>query len=296
MAQRDKIVTVGLGEILWDLLPEGKQLGGAPANFAYFAKLLGAESLIISAVGNDSAGREITAQLDSIGLSTNLVAIDPEHPTGTVSVKLNSAGDPDYIIHEEVAWDYIPFMERVSAVAVEADAICYGTLAQRSPVSRETIRAVLRMTKTDCIRVYDVNLRQSYHDRLTIQDSFKAATILKLNEDELTVIVGYFTMSGTEKEVLDQLIKRFDLRMIAVTKGAKGSLLIGPDFYSELIAPVVEVVDTVGAGDAFTAALAVGYINGDPVDLVHRNAADLAAWVCTQKGAIPSGLDCSYRS
>ena len=288
MNKSDKIYAVGLGEILWDLFPEGKQLGGAPANFAYFAQILGAKSFVVSTVGDDDLGREIINQIESIGLTTDFVATDPAHATGTVSVALNSAGVPDFTIHQNVAWDYIPLTDGMLSLASRADVVCFGSLAQRSQISKEAIQAFLKVTRQECVRVYDVNLRQSYHDKETVQNSLEAATIVKLNEDELSVIADYCSLNGSEIEALTQLITRFDLKLVALTKGDKGSYLLTSDIHSELSAPSVQVVDTVGAGDAFTSALVIGYLSGQPIDLIHRNATILAAYVCTQKGATPS--------
>lgn len=278
---------VGIGELLWDLLPDGKQVGGAPANFAYHAQVLGANSHIVSAVCNDSLGQELLAQLQERGMRTDFIALEPEHPTGTVGVKLDDHGKPDFIIHQDVAWDYFTFTDEQRKLASATDAVSYGTLAQRMPVSRSAIYAFVRATPPHCLRIYDINLRQFYFNKRIIEETLHFSTILKLNEVELGVLAGLFCLTGSEKEVLLQLLELFELRLVAVTKGEKGSTLITLEEESHLTTPPINIVDTVGAGDAFTAALAMGLLRGQPLDKIHRQAIRLAAYVCTQKGAMP---------
>ena len=279
---------VGLGEILWDLLPQGKQLGGAPANFTYHAQILGATGFPVSAVGNDILGMEIRKKLKTKGLDDRYVSVLDNRSTGTVSVKLDEQGVPDFTIHKNVAWDYIPWSDTLQDLARKADVVCFGSLAQRSECSRSTIIQFLRQTRHDCLRILDVNLRQNYHTAGILKYALGVADILKLNEDELPVIASYFDLRGSELDMITALIETNNLRMVVLTKGAGGSLLQTESDVSELAAPAVAVVDTVGAGDAFTAAVAVGILKGLPLKLLHQRANKLSAFVCTQKGAMPS--------
>ena len=283
----DKHLIVGLGEILWDLLPGGKQLGGAPANFAYHAMALGAESHPVSAVGDDGPGAEILARLGDAGLDTRTVAVLPGRPTGTVTVKLDAGGIPDFTIHEGVAWDHIPFSPGLKNLAAETDAVCFGTLAQRSDTSRTTIRRFLECTQPDCLRICDVNLRQKFYSRGIIHESLVLSDVLKLNDQELPVLAKLLSMKGTESAIIAELFSVYELDLVALTLGEKGSRLFRRDDESFLEAPKVRVADTVGAGDAFTAALAVGLLTGLPLRTLHENATRLAAFVCTQRGAMP---------
>lgn len=282
-----KSVVIGLGEVLWDLFPEGKQFGGAPANFAYHAKCLGAEGFVVSAVGNDELGREILDRLDALGLNRQFVAVDEAHPTGTVSVELDGAGKPRYVIHENVAWDSIPAMPGLMELAQKADAVCFGSLAQRAAGSRKTIRDFLGATQEGCLRILDINLRQRFYDAKTVIRSLELANVLKLNDEELPVLTRLLKISGGEDDVMDALRDRYDLRVIALTKGAHGSVLIGPDGRSVHAGVAAKVVDTVGAGDAFTAALAVGLLRGLDLDDINDHANHVAAYVCSRPGATP---------
>lgn len=278
---------VGIGELLWDMLPEGKQLGGAPANFAYHAQALGAKSYVISAVGNDESGNEILAELDLVGLSNEYIQIDKEHPTGTVDVTLDETGKPDYIIHEKVAWDNISFTKELNELASKANAVCYGTLAQRSQKSRATILNFIKATPPECWRVFDINLRQTYFKPEIVKETLSLSNCLKLNDDELPEVAKMCSLTGTESDLLLTLLNQFNLKVIALTKGEKGSLLFSGEKNTFLEAPQVNVIDTVGAGDAFTAALIVGLLKNVPLQTIHYNANRLAAYVCTQKGATP---------
>ncbi|MBN1912111.1 MAG: carbohydrate kinase [Pirellulales bacterium] len=288
MTTSSRPLVVGLGEILWDLLPEGRQLGGAPANFAYHAAALGTEGVVVSCVGQDELGREILARLDAMGLGHDHVVVDPRHATGTVSVELDAQGKADYVIHQPVAWDFLPESAALDALAARADAVCFGSLAQRSEVTRATIRRFLAATPPSCLRIFDINLRQDFYDRDTIARSLASANVLKLNDEELPVLAEMFALSGDETELLDELIARFSLRVVALTKGAQGSVLVADGRRSVLPGAEVAIVDTVGAGDAFTAALALGLLRQWDLDAIHRRAGQVAAFVCTQQGATPT--------
>lgn len=284
---RARVTAVGLGEVLWDLLPGGRQLGGAPANFAYHAGALGARAAVVSRVGCDADGRDLLARLQSLGLGTEGVETDPSAPTSTVSVTLGADGQPRYVIHEGVAWDGLAATEAARAVLRSADVVCFGTLAQRDPAARTALRALLAEAPPAALRVFDVNLRQHYHSAEIIASSLALAHVLKLNDAELPVLAAHFALGGDERAQLAALAARFSLRAVACTRGARGSLLLAAGRWSELPAEPVPVADTVGAGDSFTAALALGLLAGWPLDLVHRRAVALAAYVCTQPGATP---------
>lgn len=287
MSNDKKPLVIGLGEVLWDLLPDGKQLGGAPANFAYHAKALGADAHVVSSVGDDALGGEILARLDWLGVQRQFVSVDHKHPTGTVSVELDGQGKATYIIHTGVAWDYIPPTPGLLETMRKADAVCFGSLAQRSEVSRATIEACLAATEEQCLRIFDVNLRQHYFNVEVIEAGLQAARVLKLNEEELPVVADLLGIAGEQEDILDALLKKFDLDLIALTRGEKGSLLVAPGQLSAQAAIVGKIIDTVGAGDAFTAALAIGLLQGRNLDAINRCAARLAGYVCSQSGATP---------
>ena len=280
---------VGLGEVLWDMLPAGRQLGGAPANFAYHASALGARGVVVSRVGDDAPGRDVLRRLEALGLETRYVTTDPAHPTGRVDVRLDAAGVPDYVIHQPVAWDFIPADAALLEFASRTDAVCYGTLAQRSAVSRESVRAFLRATPPRCLRVFDINLRQSYFSREMVHDLLGPAEVLKLNDAELPVVARLLGLEGDAPAVIRRLLRDYDLRVVALTRGPAGSALYTPDRTSDHPGvPPPKVADTVGAGDAFTAALVLGLVRGDDLDRVNAFANRLASYVCSQPGATPA--------
>lgn len=286
-ASSSRPLFIGLGELLWDMLPRGRKLGGAPANFAYHANALGAHARIVSCVGGDQAGTDILAQAARLGLSTDFIGVDPAHPTGTVDVTLDAAGTPAYLIHEHVAWDFIAWTKEMKALAAAATAACFGSLCQRSPVSRRTIRAFLDATRPECLRVFDVNLRQEYFSREIIVESLKRSSVLKINDEELPVVARLLGLPAGEEAAGRQLMRDFPLRVVALTRGAHGSSLFSADDASHLPAWHVAVKDTVGAGDAFTAALVAGLTRGLPLQEINAAASRVAAFVCTQEGATP---------
>lgn len=279
-----KFNVVGIGELLWDVLPDGKELGGAPANFAYHANFFGANATIISALGNDENGKEIRSLLKERNLK--YVANTVNYPTGSVSVKLNN-GIPNYLIHENVAWDFMVLNEEAISALKKADAICFGTLSQRSKVSFETIQEALKLVPETALKVFDVNLRQSYYAEKMIKTSLKFANVVKLNEEELVVLSEMFHLSNIEDEACKQLLNQFDLKLLALTKGSEGSVLYTQNEISIFPTPKVKVIDTIGAGDSFTAALVVGFLSGKPLKQIHKEAAEHAAKVCAAKGATP---------
>jgi fructokinase len=290
-----KFILVGLGEILWDMLPEGKQLGGAPANFAYHAQALGGRGVIVSCVGADELGEEIMSRLEELGLERKYVAVDKSHPTGTVTVKLDEKGRPDYTIHENVAWDFIPPDSSLLDLAGRADAVCFGSLCQRSQVSRDTVRAFLEATRPDCIRVFDINLRQSYFDGETIRSMLELSTVLKLSDEELPVVADLLGLTGSVSDILLQLTQKYALRMIALTRGANGSCLYTPGQMCSHRGFATQIADTVGAGDSFAAAITLGLLHGRTLDEINEFANRVASFVCSQSGATPSLPDTLVR-
>src|SRR2546427_8627530 len=276
-------ILVGTGEVLWDMLPGGRQLGGAPANFAYHASALGADGVVVSRVGNDDLGREIIRRLNALGLETRYVRRDADHPTGRVDVRLDADGVPEYVIHEPAAWDFITVDAELLDLARGADAVCFGTLAQRSPVSRDSIRSFLLATRPDCLRVFDVNLRQSYFDERTVRELMRLSNVLKLNDAELPVAARLLRIAGDTADVVRRLFAVYPLRAIALTRGPHGSVLYTRDrTFDHPGYQGTVVVDTVGAGDAFTAALVLGLQKGEPLERINDFANRLAAYVCSQ--------------
>ena len=279
---------VGLGEALWDMLPAGKQLGGAPANFAYHAgQFLGLENVLaLSALGNDALALETEEAFAARRLPIYMPRVD--FPTGTVRVTLDERGIPSYDICESVAWDHIPFDGRMQDVARRCRAVCYGTLAQRSPVSRSTIRRFLDLTPPDCLRIFDINLRQHFYDRPVIEESLRRARILKINDEELDIVGPLLDYSAAApSDVCRRLIADYGLDMVVLTCGVNGSYVFtsSEDFFRPT--PQVRVADTVGAGDSFTGAFCAALLGGRSVDEAHALAVEVSAYVCTQHGAMP---------
>lgn len=289
MSQTDnKYRMIGIGEVLWDMLPSGRRLGGAPANFAFHAQALGGVGTTVSAVGPDVLGQEIIQQLKGMNLNTGYITIDPDHPTGTVSVKLDQKGLPDYTINENVAWDFISAYDGLFDLAAQAQVVCFGSLAQRSLVSRDTIGLFLQHTNTSCLKIFDINIRQSYYTVDMFQQMLALSDVLKLNKEELIKLTELLNLSGSEPDVLTQMLESYDLRLIALTRGDQGSLLLTENERSEHPGFSVETVDTVGAGDAFSATLALGLLRGKTLDQINEYANRIAGYVCTQTGATPN--------
>ena len=284
-----KRTIVGLGELLWDLLPSGTQLGGAPANFAYITNLLGDTGIPASRVGRDSLGDEAIRHLSRLGLSADFVQRDPTHPTGTVKVDIDKAGQPRFEISEGVAWDFLEWTPAWQQLANEADAVCFGSLAQRSSPSRSTIRSFLEATRPDAVRIFDVNLRQNFYTAQILAESMKLATLVKLNHEELPKIMSLCELEHRdERHSVHRLLSSYNLKLVCVTRGNGGSLLLSPDECSEHPGFKVEVADTVGAGDAFTAALVNGYLRGTSLAQINDTANRIGAWVASQSGATPT--------
>lgn len=284
MAKKKVFKIVGMGEVLWDMLPSGRELGGAPANFTYHAAQLGAEATLISAVGPDKLGQEAVALLKQKRVNHILYA--SSRPTGTVEVTLKE-GIPFYDIMANVAWDDMAITPPMANAVAAADAICFGSLVQRGETSRGTIRELLEMAPMECLLVFDINLRQHFYSREVIEESLFYANILKVNEDELEVLSEMFGLTGSPTDRCNALLTGFGLAMVVLTLGANGSYLFAGKEKSFLAAPKVAVADTVGAGDAFTAALVDGILREHKLAEIHRQAVTLSAFVCTQKGAMP---------
>lgn len=280
-------IVVGMGEALWDVLPEGKKIGGAPANFAYHVSQFGLASEVISAVGDDALGDEILENLTSKGLS-HLIEKVP-YPTGTVQVEIDQAGVPQYEIKENVAWDNIPYTARLEAIAERTGAVCFGSLAQRNVVSRNTINRFLdAMPQTDSTAiVFDVNLRQGFYNKEILCNSMKRCNILKINDEELVTVSRMFGYPGIDlQDKCWILLGKYNLKMLILTCGINGSYVFTPGNVSFQPTPKVEVADTVGAGDSFTAAFIASILKGKSVAEAHALAVRTSAYVCTQKGAM----------
>ena len=285
----NKRMIVGLGEALWDVLPEGKKLGGAPANFAYHAgQFLGSDNTVaVSALGEDRLAEETIDSLREHGLNYLMPRVP--YPTGTVQVTLDEQGIPTYDIKENVAWDNIPFSDEIQRVAANCRAVCFGSLAQRNVVSRETIQKFLDATPADCMKIFDINLRQHFYTPEVIQESMRRCNVLKINDEELVLIGRMFGYPGLDMQNKCWLILgKYNLDMLVLTCGTNGSYVFTPGQMSFQETPKVEVADTVGAGDSFTGSFCAAILSGKPVAEAHRLAVQVSAFVCTQNGAMPT--------
>lgn len=281
-------IVVGMGEALWDVLPEGKKIGGAPANFAYHVSQFGLPSCVVSAIGDDALGKEIIENFTSKGLD-QLIAEVP-YPTGTVQVEIDQTGIPLYDIKENVAWDNIPYTEHLDALAKRTKAVCFGSLAQRNVVSRNTINHFLdTMPKDDdSLIVFDVNLRQGFYNKEILCKSMQNCNILKINDEELITVSRMFGYPGIDlQDKCWILLGKYNLKMLILTCGINGSYVFTPGNVSFQPTPKVEVADTVGAGDSFTAAFIASILKGKSVTEAHSIAVKTSAYVCNQKGAMP---------
>jgi fructokinase len=285
---------IGVGEVLWDLLLTGTQLGGAPANFAYHAHALGAQAQVITRVGNDDYGLEIIRRFHQMSLPETGVQVDETAPTGTAKVSLSGDGLAHFTIQENVAWDHIAVTAETLVAANEAHAICFGSLAQRCEPSRNTIQHLVAATPPDALRVFDINLRQQFYSRDLIEESLQLANVLKLNDDELPTLATMFHLTGSAEDQIGQLAQTFPLRLVALTRGPNGSLLYQKDNdnnevrWSNCPSRPVKVVDTVGAGDSFTAAMVLGLLRKMDLDEINTIANEVARYVCSQPGATPA--------
>jgi fructokinase len=273
--------------MLWDVFPDGAQFGGAPANFACHAATFGGRAAMVSRVGEDDWGTRALEILAQRGVITEHVARDAQHPTGTVQVALDAAGKPTFTIAENVAWDHLAWSAGLETVAQDAGAVCFGTLGQRCDESRETIQRFIRATPPSTLRIYDINLRPPFYNDRLILESVELANVLKLNDDELPHLGSLCGLSGSDRELMRQLADRFGLECIALTRGAEGAVLLRGEQINEHPGVPADVVDTVGAGDSYTAALATGLLRGLELERINQTACRVAAYVCSRAGATP---------
>lgn len=283
-----KEIVVGMGEALWDVLPEGKKIGGAPANFAYHVSQFGLPSCVVSAIGDDALGHEIIENFTSKGLTHQIETVP--YPTGTVQVEIDQAGVPQYEIKENVAWDNIPYDNHLEQLAKDTKAVCFGSLAQRNVVSRNTINSFLDAIppENNPLIVFDVNLRQGFYNKEILCNSMKRCNILKINDEELVTVSRMFGYPGIDlQDKCWILLGKYNLKMLILTCGINGSYVFTPGNVSFQPTPNVEVADTVGAGDSFTAAFISSILKGKTVTESHSRAVQTSAYVCTKKGAMP---------
>jgi fructokinase len=296
-------LVLGLGELLWDVLPEGPRLGGAPANFAVMAGRLGNHAVLLSRIGRDDLGRMALDILEPLPVDTSFVETDPARETGRVTVHFE-AGQPHYTIHQPAAWDFLEFSDEWLRLAERADAICFGSLAQRSPVARQTIQTLAAQTNSKCIRVFDVNLRAPFYSGEVIQESLELATVMKMNDAEVPLVLGLLGLpvedgpdagplnSSAERLGAERLLSEFPtLEMVAVTRGGNGSLLVTRDEWHEHPGLPVKVADTIGAGDAFTAAMTHYLLRGADLATLNEAGNRWGGWVASQSGAMPPLAD-----
>ena len=282
------LLVVGMGEALWDMLPEGRKLGGAPANFAYHVSQFGLDSRVVSAVGDDELGNEILANFAEKQLECQIEKV--AYPTGTVQVTLDEKGVPCYEIKEGVAWDNIPYTPALENLAKQTHAVCFGSLAQRNAVSRETINRFIDQMPEDenVLKIFDINLRQHFYSKELIEASLKKSNVLKINDEELVVVGEMFGFADIDfQDKCWVLLAKYNLKMLILTCGTEGSYVFTPGEVSFLETPQVQVADTVGAGDSFTGAFVAAILSGKTVKDAHRLAVDVSAFVCTQNGAMP---------
>jgi fructokinase len=289
---------LGIGELLWDVLPEGPRLGGAPANFTVMAGRLGCHASILSRIGRDDFGRKAVELLDPMPVDTEFLQVDAAHETGCVTVALKD-GQAEYVIHEPAAWDFLELSDEWVQLAERADAICFGSLAQRSRESRQTIQTLAAQTSSSCIRVFDVNLRAPFYSSEVVQESLELATVMKMNDAEVPVVLGLLGLPefdeqepGALRAGAERLLMEFPtLRMVAVTRGGNGSLLVTRDACDEHPGVSVRVADTIGAGDAFTAAMTHSLLRGADLAALNEAGNRWGGWVASQAGAMPPVSD-----
>lgn len=280
-------IIVGIGEILWDVLEHSEELGGAPVNFAYHAGALGAEAYAISTVGVDQRGKTALAELRGRQMSTEHITVLKEAITGYVLAQIDPEGIATYTFPDNVAWDQLTIDEKTRHLAKKIDAICFGSLAQRSTVSRQVIMNYLKKEAQQALKVFDLNIRQQFYTEDIIRSSMECADVLKLNDEEIVLITEMEQLTGDEETQLKLLVKRYGLQLAVLTRGGQGSLLVSPSQVSSHSGFQTEVRDTIGAGDAFTATTILGLLKGDPIETINENANRVAAFVCSCKGAMP---------
>ena len=282
-------IVTGIGELIWDLLPGSKSLGGAPSNFAYHSRLLGDRAIVASRVGDDELGLEALRGLARAGVESEYVQVDHEYPTGTVGVKIDARGEPHFTVNTESAWDNLCLSARWAELAREVDAVCFGTLGQRHPRARATILSFLELTRPNALRLFDVNLRHSFFTPEMLAQSLQLASVVKFNSEELSAAAGLLGLRAADEEGLGrQLIELYGLDLVAVTRSERGSLLFTQEHSVEHPGYKVKVMDTIGCGDAFAATLAHCLLRNLPLEAASEAANRMGAWVATQKGATPA--------
>lgn len=286
MNRRPRILAAG--ELLWDVFPDGAKFGGAPTNFACHAAALGAETTLFTRVGDDEFGRRALDELRSRQVDDSLIVIDDAHPTGTVNVTFDEHRQPNYRFGINEAWDHLAWSDGLQTRLQQVDAVCVGTLGRRGRSSREVIDRLLFAVSPSTLRVLDLNLRAPFYSRDLVESALAAADVLKLNDDELRQLAAWFDLTGTEVDQSAQLAARWGYRLIAVSRGAQGSLLWTPHEVHEHPGTPTTLVDPVGAGDAFWAALVLGLLAEEPLPVLHDRASRIAAYVCSQPGATPA--------
>jgi fructokinase len=282
-----KFTVAGIGELLWDIFPHRSRIGGAPANFAWHCGQLGAEAYPISCVGTDTLGNRMRSDLAALNVVTTYIMPLEEYATGQAKVTFGTDEKPNYEIVTDAAWDHLRLTQPLIQLAKKLDAVCFGTLSQRSRKSRETIQSFIQAMSSNSLKIFDVNLRQSFYSKELIEQSLQLANVLKLSDEELPVLTEMFELSGSLNNQLQQLRTRFDLRLLVYTRGAEGSLLVSAQTMDDAPGFASEVVDSVGAGDSFTAAICMGLLNGLPLDQINYLANRVASFVCSQVGATP---------
>lgn len=283
----EHLMIAGIGELLWDVLGNVEKLGGAPVNFAFHISSLGAEGIPISTVGDDDRGQRALDKLANHGISTDSVSLNSNHPTGYVNANVDADGVAHYFFPDEVAWDHLWFNDVAISLLNKLKAVCFGTLGQRTSVSRSAIHHFLDQLSDTVLKVYDLNLRQHYYDRKIIETSFEQSNVIKLSDEELQIIQKMWSLPNEEYAAVSSLVTAYDLQLGVITRGENGSLLVTPSEISEHPGFPSPVVDTIGAGDSFTAATTLGFLLGHDIDTINEHANRLAAYVCTQKGAMP---------
>lgn len=292
------IEAVGLGEVLWDVFPHEAHFGGAPANFAAHCAHLRAHAYVVSRVGRDELGEKAKGHMEDNGIDQSYLQWDDQHPTGTVDVQLSDQGKATYQFADDTAWDHLQWKSSLVDLALRCHVVCFGTLGQRNPIARQTIRQFVEATQESCLRVFDVNLRQEFYDSEIIRHSLQMANAFKLNDEELPIVLRLCGMpvaddtyqpdSEETRQAARALMDRFQLRWMTVTAGSSGATLFYGDQIFHQTAPKAEVVDTVGAGDSFTATLVCDLLREVPPEKSLAHAIDVAGFVCTRSGATPS--------
>ncbi len=283
-----EFTVVGIGEILWDVFPEWRRMGGAPINFAYMCNQMGARGIPVSCIGRDESGSDMLMAVNTLGLDSAYIQESPTAPTGTVSVTLDGNQKPTYMIQRNVAWDLIMLTEKLQRLSVVVDAVCFGTLAQRGEISRAAIQGFVRMCPTGALKIYDVNLRQDFYSRKIIETSLELANVLKLSDEELPVLAGLFELEGTPLDMVRELLHMFKLKAVAYTRGADGSMLVTPDDVVDHPGCKPKAIDTVGAGDSYTATMCRGLLRAHALEDIIAHASKVSAFVCEQEGATPT--------